>query len=481
MFKNNDNSSVLRRMRNHPYIGKIPVNTEEQSIEIIKDLNKGRENNRGPHVKVIYYFETLNNDKPMMGLKNAAKMLLEHGTVKPWYSEGDSRFTKPVNYDNNMSWIDNISLIEHNAEEGVEAGIVILSYPLHFFDKTEDGSFPFAQLMMAIASEPFSAFSFYQGARIVDIIFPEEIIKRFPGVKWPHKRILEYLNVNASEPIIGTIVKPKAGLTPELFANSVVEAALAGARFTKADENMHLTLKELPRYVSCVVKRLESAGFELGKASDLSGRKRFIFAPHITTDPKYMMDYAKASVDAGANALMFSPYYSGGFQKMAEITEKFDIPVYAHTAGMNVFTGALNWGIDPSIMYRFAAYYGAAFMQLTATKGYLKPDDTEKSFILKRLKEEGLQGKNGMTLVIAGGLGPGNIGMNMKSFGIEGKMFLAGTSVYSHPGGPSDGVKAIIQAYRAYCEEGITEVDGLVEYGHSIGVDGKPLIDALRN
>ena len=54
--------------------------------------------------------------------------------------------------------------------------------------------------------------------------------------------------------IIGTIVKPKTGLSPELFSRSVVQAALAGARFTKADENMHLAPADVPRYVERVVK-----------------------------------------------------------------------------------------------------------------------------------------------------------------------------------------------------------------------------------
>ena len=161
-----------------------------------------------------------------------------------------------------------------------------------------------------------------------------------------------------------------------------------------------------------------------------------------------MTDYARAAVDAGANALMFSPYYSGGFLKMAEISRAFDVPIYSHTAGMNMLTGSSYWGFDPAVMYLFSAYFGAAFMQLTTVKGYLKPDDNEKVFILKRLKEEGLEGTNGMTLVIAGGIGAANIGFNMKVLGTEGRMFLAGTSVYSHPDGVAEGVKAIILAYR---------------------------------
>jgi ribulose-bisphosphate carboxylase large chain len=331
---------------------------------------------------------------------------------------------------------------------------------------------------MAIASEPFSAFSFTQGARIVDIRFPPALLSRFPPRRWPHSRIRRYLGLSEDEPIIGTIVKPKTGLTPELFSRSVVEAALAGARFTKADENMHLPLSEVARYVSRVVKDLQSAGFDLGSAEAPRGR-RFIFAPHITADPDCMHQYARAAREAGANALMFSPYYGGGFPLMAELVQLHDVPVYAHTAGMNVTTGCATWGMDPRVTYLLAGLYGAAFMQLTTKGGYLKPDDVEKGPILETLRAHGLEGPEGMTLAIAGGLGPANIGMNMRALGKAGRMFLAGTSVYSHPDGPSAGVRAIITAYQAFADENIVESTGLMSYAASRGKEGIPLARAL--
>jgi ribulose-bisphosphate carboxylase large chain len=192
-----------------------------------------------------------------------------------------------------------------------------------------------------------------------------------------------------------------------------------------------------------------------------------------------MPQYAKAAVEAGANALMFSPWYGGGFPLMAEIIQRHDVPVSAHTAGLNVVTGCSTWGIDPRVAYTLTALYGAAFMQLTTTRGYLKPDDTEKSAILETLRTHGLEGSAAMTLAIAGGLGPSNIGANMRTLGSEGRMFLAGTSVYNHPDGPAAGVKAIIAAYKAYATEGITEPAKLREYAASKGSAGKELFRAL--
>jgi ribulose 1,5-bisphosphate carboxylase large subunit-like protein len=468
---------ALRRIRQHPYHGRPALNTPAETRVALAELNKDRDNDRGPNVEVDYYFEIQNDAAPLRGLITAGRMLLDHGTIKPWHSEGDAAIAKPPQYDGMMSWATDLKLLGHNGAEGVEAGIITIAYPLAFFDKA-GRDFPLATLCEGFASEPFSAFLFYQGAKVVDVRIPASLAAKFPGVSWPHRRVRDYLGISEAEPIIGTIVKPKTGLTPELFSRCVVEAALAGARFTKADENMHLTLGEITSFVSRTVRDLTAAGFDLSPGP-AKGRRRFLFAPHISGEPDQMIARAQAAVEAGANALMFTPYYAGGFQKLSEITRRFDVPCYGHTAGMNVTTGSLTWGIDSSVMYRLAAQYGSAFMQLTAVRGYLKPDDDEKGHILATLRRDGLEGADGMTLVIAGGLGPANLGANMQALGMTGRMFLAGTSVYSHPDGASSGVKALILAYRAFREKGATEIADLIAFGRSLGAEGQPLVNAL--
>jgi ribulose-bisphosphate carboxylase large chain len=469
----------LRRDKEHPYLGRVDCMAKEQRAQLIAELNRSRGTKADEAVEVRYFYEVWNEGQPGQGLFNAAKMLLEHGTIKPWQEEGDRRFDKPVDYDKNMNWVTDIQLFGHNQEERIESGTLSIAYPLHFFDKRSSKEFPLAQFMTAVAGEPFAAFSFFQSARIIHIHLPPSMSSRFPGPRWPHRRIREYLGLKEQQPIIGTIVKPKAGLTPALFSRCVVEAAFAGAHFTKGDENFHLRLEEVPQYVGRVVQDLRNAGFDLSRSEKPRGR-RFIFAPHITADGDRIMDYAQAALEAGANALMFSPYYGGGFVKMSEIAERFDIPIYSHAAGMNVLTGSHSWGFDSKIMYFLAAAYGASFMQITAVNGYLKPEDSYKEGILEFLREHRLEGDSGMTLAIAGGLSPKNVGINLKLLGEGGRMLLAGTSVYSHPGGPQQGVRALILAYQGYKQRGITDTGELAAYAKELGTEGEPLLQALR-
>ncbi|MBD3240522.1 MAG: hypothetical protein GF331_08040 [Chitinivibrionales bacterium] len=431
----------------HPYIGREEIGSRADCEAAVEELNQGRDNSRGEAVLATYYFVTPTGATPLSGLVDATRMALEHGTLKPWHDETGDSIVKPPGYDDNMSWAHDLRLLGYNGARGLAAGLVTIAYPLTFFDKRDD-TVALAQLFEAVASEPVSAFTSLRAARLVDLQFPVSLRARFAGQRWPNRRVRAYLGLALDEPLIGTIVKPKTGLTPELFARAVVEAAQAGAHFTKADENMHLRLDEVPRYVGAVVEGLTAAGFDLGRGMTPSGR-RFLFAPHITTDPDRIRDYAAAAVGAGANALMFTPFYAGGHLVLSEIAREHDVPVYAHTAGMNMVTGSPHWGIDPRVFYVLGGLCGAAFMQLPTTGGYIRPFDDEKPPILEALQREKLEGEDGMTLAIAGGLGPGNIATNVKAYGSRGRMFLAGTSVYAHPEGPRAGVRALVDAYRA--------------------------------
>ncbi|MBL7170717.1 MAG: hypothetical protein ISS46_01840 [Candidatus Omnitrophica bacterium] len=423
-------------MNKHPYIGKSFLKMESIERRIFNSVNKGR-TYRGDAVITTYYLTSKPKKGPVFsGIENAINMMLIHGTVEVWPDHGK----EPVSYRNHMSWLKEVRFLEKRRVK--ESALIKIATPLAFFEK---GDCPLSQLRLATASEPFNAFIDFT-ARVVDYEFPEKFKRKFLGQVWPHKRVREYLNIGRDEPIIGTIVKPK-WLPPKLFAQRVAEAALGGALFIKSDENLHMTKQEVTEYVRETVRMLKNNGFDLSREPK-RGRKRILFAPHITTNPTEIFEYAQIAVDNGANCLMFSPHLAGDFGVIKEIYqmgEKYRVPIYAHTAGMNRICGdqAYACGEDPRTVYFLAALSGAAFMQLPGIGSYIRPTDAEKKPILDKLKREGLEGDRGMTLVIAGGLSPENIGRNIKILGSQGRMFLAGTSVFHHPGGIKAGIEAL--------------------------------------
>lgn len=468
---------LLNIVSEHPYIGQPFLKKEKIEKRILDNVNKGR-TYRGKVIETTYYLtaKSKNKENNFQGIEDAISKILIHGTTENW--PGPEK--EPLEYKKHLSHLKEVKLLGLNPVKGIEAAMITISTPLKFFD-TLLNRVPLTQLRMATQSEPFNGFKDFT-ARTVDYKFPEEFKSKFSGQIWPHKRIREYLGVSEKEPIIGTIVKPK-WLPPELFAKRVTEAALSGALFIKSDENLHLTKEELARYVTLTVKMLKENGFDLS-LNPKKNKKRVLFAPHISANPFDILKYAKIAVDKGANCLMFSPHFSGDFEvirKIYEMGDKYKVPIYAHTAGMNKYCGDPNYSVgeDPKLVYLLAALEGVAFMQLPALRGYIRPTDIEKKSIIKRLKKEELEGNEGMTLVIAGGLGANNIGYNIKVLSAEGKMFLAGTSVYHHPGGIKAGIDALKLAVEA-AYKGIVEVPDLKKYAKSLNKKGYPLLRALE-
>lgn len=468
---------LLHIASEHPYINQPFSKREKVERRILDNVNRGRPY-REKAVETTYYLTSKSKDKgyDFKGIEDAISKMLVHGTTENWPEQGK----EPEEYGEHMSCLKEVELLGLNLKERIESAIITISTPLEFFDKFSD-KVPLAQLRMATQSEPFNGFADFT-ARIIDYGFPKEFKGRFLGQIWPHKRIREYLRIGENEPIIGTIVKPK-WLPAELFAQSVTEAALSGALFVKSDENLHLRKEELAKYVTLTTTMLKENGFSLSLDAK-PAKKKILFAPHITVGPFDILEYARTAVDNGANALMFSPHLSGDFEVIREIYEmgdRYKVPIYAHTAGMNRYCGDPNcsFGEDARVVYLLAALAGAAFMQLPALRGYIRPIDIEKEPIIKRLKEERLEGNEGMTLVIAGGLGAHNIGYNIKLLSAEGKMFLAGTSVYHHPEGIKAGIDAIKLAVEA-TYKGVIELPELKGYAESLGEKGYPLLRALE-
>ena len=465
---------ILKKLTEHPYIEQSGFENKAVAERLFR-LNKGREDYTGPAVETTYDITARCREGEFEALEDAIHMILIHGTTEAWPGPEP----QPAGYAEHMARLQDVKLLGVNPEEGLEAALVTIATPLPFFDQAESGV-PLAQLRMATAVEPFNAFSDYT-ARVVNYELPAELKDKFVGQVWPHRRIRDYLQIPPDQPILGTIVKPK-WLPKEHFAECVLETAHAGAQFIKSDENLHLTKQDLAAYIRLTVKKLEEAGFDLS-LSPGAGTRRFLLAPHITANAFEMVERAKIAIDAGANVLMFSPHLAGDFEVIRQIYnlgQRYQVPVFSHCAGMNRYTGDPNYtfGEDPRTVYLLAALSGVAFMQLPATRGYIRPTDVEKMPIIERLRREGLEGQDGMTLVIAGGLGAHNIGHNMQLFGSEGTMYLAGTSVSHHPDGIAAGFEAIKLAAAAALD-GIVEIDQLKAHAESLGREGDPLQKAL--
>ncbi len=324
------------------------------------------------------------------------------------------------------------------SEKGKGKGIIEILLPLENMNLEVA---PFPNLWLYLTGGPVFEFCEYKKVRLLDFELPEVFLRKFPGPKWGIKKTKEFLEMKKGEVIIGTIVKPCAGLTADEVAKKCYEAAVGGVRFIKDDEKMtnpnYCPLEEKVKKVVEMLKRAE----------DKTGQK-VIYAPHITTSPDKIKDTAKRVIELGATAVMFN-FFASGFESLRIIAEDPDInvPIYAHSGGRSAWSRVKKQGIDDVVTAKLVRLLGGDYFQIGVVGGYLLPDTKTLVKLAKVFRKK--MGKIKDTVpVTAGGIDSSNVGENIKHFGTE-IMVLAGTAILNHPKGIKAGVEELKSAAEA--------------------------------
>jgi ribulose-bisphosphate carboxylase large chain len=305
----------------------------------------------------------------------------------------------------------------------------------------------FADLWLTMIGGGTHALTAYEKSRLMDFTLPAHVLHAFPGPGFGPEGTRELLGTQTDELIIGTIVKPTAGLTPTEVADICYQATIGGVRFIKDDEKMMN-----PAY--CPLKeRVQAVHQALKRAEDKTG-KRVLYAPHITAGPDKLLQNAETALENGANALMVN-FFAGGFSSLEMLRRHVQpsVPIYAHCGGKEAFGRAPGQGVDPRVVARFARLLGGDYFRVSTVGGYLvgaRPDEVES---LAAVMTEPLPGINPMMAAVSGGLNPATLGPNLEIFGTD-AMMLAGSGITTHPMGVNAGTIALQQAAEAF-QQGI--------------------------
>ena len=113
----------------------------------------------------------------------------------------------------------------------IKGNFVKIAYPVELF---ELGNMP--SILSGLAGNVFGMKA-VKGLRLEDIDFPNKIIKSFKGPKYGIYGVRKRLGIE-KRPLVGTIVKPKLGLTPEKHAEYAYNSWKGGLDLVKSDENL---------------------------------------------------------------------------------------------------------------------------------------------------------------------------------------------------------------------------------------------------
>lgn len=334
-------------------------------------------------------------------------------------------------------------------------GIVHIAFPLKMMLQA-DGHLTSSDLLHTLAAAIIFDVYENQDARLVDMQIPEHVIRTFPGPAHGPRGIRQMTGFTRDQPAFGTILKPTAGITPDVVERLVADAARCPLfMFVKEDEDLYPNLEYSP-----VRERTRRAIAAIEQARDERGGLGLVFAPHITGAPHEILATVEAVLEAGATGVMFSETFAGGTVRMVrEATKHLPAPpvIYGHNAGISVKTRS----IRRELIDLLARLDGIDFRQTAPvgpTTPFIRPYGAEWLASEHALSRP-LPGIKPTMITRAGGLDQGNIILNLldgEERGItENLLFLAGSAINSIKGGdgkpdPRLGAAAMTEAVHVF-------------------------------
>ena len=322
-----------------------------------------------------------------------------------------------------------------------------LSEPWRFDRADVDIAFPLDMIgtdIAALATIVLGVFSIkgLAGIRIVGLQLPPAFIRAHPGPQFGVEGSRRLTGVRG-RPLIGTIIKPNLGLTPEQTAGIAGELIEADVDFIKDDEKLMS-----PSY-SPVAARVRAVMPLIREHEQKTGR-RVMYAFGISSaDPEQMLRDHDVVADAGGNAAVIN-INSVGYGGLAFLRKRSRLVLHAHRTGWDILTRHPGLGYDFAVYQMIWRMLGIDQFQINGIGAkYWEPDD---SFVqsFKDCSRPMLSPDDCALPVVCsgqwGGQAPETYARTGRTVDL---MYLGGGGIIAHPGGPAGGVRAIRQAWEA--------------------------------
>jgi len=341
-------------------------------------------------------------------------------------------------------------------------GLLHMAYPLKMLYQP-DGHVTSTDILHTAAGAIIFDVCESQDARLVALDIPPQVLRTFPGPALGAAGFRSEVRLPAGQPAFGTILKPTAGLIPTEESGLVAQiAAVDLFSFVKEDENLY------PNLPYCPLAERTRLAIEAVERHRPSRSDTLLFAPHVTAAPGELTANVDTARRAGARAVMFSEsWVLGGVRMVRDHLATSDRPVaiYGHNAGIGVRTRAI-WR---EVVDLFARLDGIDFRQTAPVlpgPPFLRPFGEEWR-ASENILTAPLDGIRPTTIVRAGGLDQGNIGLNLRDAEDRGildqVLFLAGSainSIKSASGRPDPrlGAEAMMEALDVHQSRVLAEV-----------------------
>jgi ribulose-bisphosphate carboxylase large chain len=294
-----------------------------------------------------------------------------------------------------------------------------------------------SNLMATVAGNLFELKQF-SGLRLQDIDIPAAFCHVYPGPQFAIAGTRTLTGVH-ERPIIGTIIKPSVGLTPEETASQTRTLIDAGLDFLKDDELMGDSSH------SPFEKRVEAVMREINNHADKTGKKA-MFAFNISGDMDDMMRRHDYVLSKGGTCVMVSLHWIG-ISALAKIRKHTMIPIHGHRNGWGLMSRSPSIGIDFRAYQKVWRTAGVDHVHTNGLRNKFCETDASVIASIKSCQEEFLG--TSLMPVISSGQWAGQAVDTYKAIGNADLMYVCGGGIVAHPSGIRAGVSSIQQAWQA--------------------------------
>ncbi|MDR2866067.1 MAG: ribulose 1,5-bisphosphate carboxylase large subunit [Methanomassiliicoccaceae archaeon] len=318
----------------------------------------------------------------------------------------------------------------------IDGNVVTVAFPEDDFC-VEVGAVP--QILSIIAGNLFGLHAIDK-IRLEDVFFPRSIREGFKGPKFGASGLRKILD-RPERPLVGTIVKPKIGLSPKDTAKYVYESGKGGLTNSKDDETLvdqkFCPLQDRTVKIAEALDRLESEGHKM------------VHAINVSTSGHKIIEVAEKAQAWGAKQIMVDVLTCGfaAVQALAE-DRSIKVPVHVHRTMHGAMTRDPLHGISMLPIAKICRMCGGDALHVgTLGIGKMEGDRQSDRNNIDACFDRSVGYKEVMP-VCSGGVYPGLIDKIVKAAGFD-VQIQAGGGVAGHPGGVRKGAMGMSQAVDA--------------------------------
>lgn len=305
----------------------------------------------------------------------------------------------------------------------------------------------------------------FTGLKFDDFELPESFAEHFCGPAFGMRGTKQLAGVGAERPMIGTIIKPSVGLTPEYTADLVGQLAEAGIDFVKDDELMSSTAN------SPFAVRVEKVMRVINNFAQKSGKK-IMYAFNITGDWETMKRNYETIVQAGGTCAMVS-INSVGWVGVKQLCDWGELSIHGHRNGWGMLNRHPLLGINFPAYSKLWRLAGVDQLHVNGIQNkFWESDDSVVRSITSCLTP--FLHNDTILPVVSSGQWGGQAFETYRRTHTTDLLYMAGGGIMAHPMGPAGGVKALRQAWAsAVAGESLEEAaKKYAEFGASVGKFG---------